>query len=117
MASPRRRCARSTSRRYPCAACPPRRTWPPSASSSALPPLATSQARPSASTAMSSISEARPTQRLVARHFARLMPLLGAGYILNFLDRTNIALAKSALQHDVGSSPAAYGLGAGLFFL
>ena len=66
---------------------------------------------------MSSISEARPTQRLVDRNFARLMPLLVAGYILNFLDRTNIALAKSALQHDVGSSPAAYGLGAGLFFL
>jgi MFS family permease len=54
---------------------------------------------------------------LIDRNFARLMPLLVAGYILNFLDRTNIALAKSALQADVGISPAAYGLGAGLFFL
>jgi len=49
--------------------------------------------------------------------FRKLMPLLVAGYILNFLDRTNIALAKAALQTDVGISPAAYGLGAGLFFL
>jgi MFS family permease len=56
-------------------------------------------------------------RRLIDRNFARLMPLLVAGYILNFLDRTNIALAKSALQTDVGISPAAYGLGAGLFFL
>jgi MFS family permease len=54
---------------------------------------------------------------LIDRNFARLMPLLVAGYILNFLDRTNIALAKAALQHDVGISPAAYGVGAGLFFL
>jgi MFS family permease len=49
--------------------------------------------------------------------FARLMPLLVAGYVLNFLDRSNIALAKAALQVDVGISAAAYGLGAGLFFL
>ena len=56
-------------------------------------------------------------RRINTLMFARLMPLLVAGYILNFLDRTNIALAKSAMQHDVGISPAAYGLGAGLFFL
>ncbi|MGZ3343352.1 MAG: MFS transporter [Caulobacteraceae bacterium] len=56
-------------------------------------------------------------QRLIDRNFMRLMPLLVFGYILNFLDRTNIALAKSALQHDVGISPVIYGFGAGLFFL
>jgi MFS family permease len=58
--------------------------------------------------------EARRVNTLM---FVRLMPLLVAGYILNFLDRTNIALAKAALQEHVGISPAAYGLGAGLFFL
>jgi MFS family permease len=74
---------------------------------------------------MSSISEAAladPATTTEARRvntlmFVRLMPLLVAGYILNFLDRTNIALAKAALQEHVGISPAAYGLGAGLFFL
>jgi MFS family permease len=55
--------------------------------------------------------------RIVERMFRRLMPLLVFGYILNFLDRTNISLAKAALQADVGISAAAYGLGAGLFFL
>ena len=49
--------------------------------------------------------------------FIKLMPLLIAAYILSFLDRTNIALAKHQLDVDLGISAAAYGLGAGLFFL
>jgi len=49
--------------------------------------------------------------------FAKLMPLLIAAYVLSFLDRTNIALAKHHLDVDLGISAAAYGLGAGLFFL
>jgi len=49
--------------------------------------------------------------------FRKLMPLLVIGYVLSFLDRTNIALAKQQLEIDLGISAAAYGLGAGLFFL
>ncbi|MFJ3485529.1 MFS transporter [Pseudomonas sp. NPDC090202] len=49
--------------------------------------------------------------------FIKLMPLLIAAYVLSFLDRTNIALAKHHLDVDLGISAAAYGLGAGLFFL
>ncbi|WP_268800531.1 MFS transporter [Pseudomonas huanghezhanensis] len=49
--------------------------------------------------------------------FTKLMPLLIAAYVLSFLDRTNIALAKHQLDIDLGISAAAYGLGAGLFFL
>ena len=49
--------------------------------------------------------------------FVKLMPLLIAAYVLSFLDRTNIALAKHQLDIDLGISAAAYGLGAGLFFL
>ncbi|VVO44225.1 MFS transporter [Pseudomonas fluorescens] len=49
--------------------------------------------------------------------FFKLMPLLIAAYVLSFLDRTNIALAKHHLDIDLGISAAAYGLGAGLFFL
>lgn len=68
---------------------------------------------------MSNISDGHSAdaRRLINRNFMRLMPLLIFGYILNFLDRTNIALAKAAMQTDVGLSPAVYGLGAGLFFL
>ncbi|MGW1844174.1 MFS transporter [Streptomyces sp. NPDC001966] len=51
------------------------------------------------------------------RNLRRLMPLLLAAYIMSFLDRTNIGLAKERLEVDLGISAAAYGLGAGLFFL
>jgi len=47
----------------------------------------------------------------------RLMPLLVVVYVISFLDRTNIALAKHSMGIDLGLSAAAYGLGAGLFFL
>ena len=54
---------------------------------------------------------------LNARIFRRLMPLLVLSYVISFIDRTNIALAKSHIEVDLGISAAAYGLGAGLFFL
>src|SRR5471030_1602787 len=47
----------------------------------------------------------------------KLMPLLVIVYVISFLDRTNIALAKHSMSVDLGLSAAAYGLGAGLFFL
>jgi len=47
----------------------------------------------------------------------RLMPLLMLVYIISFLDRTNISMAKDRLEVDLGITAAAYGLGAGLFFL
>lgn len=47
----------------------------------------------------------------------RLMPLLILAYVISFIDRTNIALAKAQMSIDLGLSSAAYGLGAGLFFL
>lgn len=50
-------------------------------------------------------------------NFRKLMPLLIAAYVIAFIDRTNIGLAKSHLAADVGISAAAYGLGAGLFFV
>jgi len=59
----------------------------------------------------------RDPQQLTRLMFRKLMPLLIAAYVLSFLDRTNIALAKHQLDVDLGISAAAYGLGAGLFFL
>ena len=51
------------------------------------------------------------------RAMARLIPLMCAIYFMSYLDRTNVALAKAALNADLGISAAAYGLGAGIFFL
>lgn len=47
----------------------------------------------------------------------RLLPVLGIAYFMSYVDRTNVALAKTALAADIGISAAAFGLGAGLFFL
>ena len=47
----------------------------------------------------------------------RLIPLMCAIYFMSYLDRTNVALAKARLAADLGISAAAYGLGAGIFFL
>lgn len=47
----------------------------------------------------------------------RLMPFIMLCYLFAFLDRTNISIAKEQLQIDLGLSAAAYGLGAGLFFV
>jgi MFS family permease len=47
----------------------------------------------------------------------RLMPFLVLCYVISYLDRANIAFAKLQFMGDLGFSEAAYGLGAGLFFL
>lgn len=46
----------------------------------------------------------------------RILPLLCLGYVAAYLDRINVSFAALQLNQDLGLSPAAYGLGAGLFF-
>ncbi len=58
-----------------------------------------------------------PSAATLSKVSKKLLPLLIAIYILCFLDRTNIGLAKGDLEVDLGIGAAAYGLGAGLFFL
>ena len=45
------------------------------------------------------------------------MPVLMLCYILNYLDRSNIGLAKLAFMKDLGMPDAAYGLAGGAFYL
>ena len=59
-------------------------------------------------------SPADATYRMIAW---RIMPILFAGFILNFLDRSNIAFAKLHMQSDLSLSDTVYGLGAGIFFI
>ena len=66
-----------------------------------------------APTAESDVVHARATRKV----FLRLVPLLMAAYFMAFVDRTNVGLAKNALEIDAGINAAAYGLGAGLFFI
>lgn len=48
---------------------------------------------------------------------ARLIPLLMLCYVAAFLDRVNVGFAKLTMLGDLGFSEAAYGFGAGLFFV
>ncbi|MEO7466703.1 MAG: MFS transporter [Sphingobium limneticum] len=47
----------------------------------------------------------------------RLMPFLGLLYLVAYIDRQNVSFAKLQMVGDLGMSEAAYGLGAGLFFI
>ncbi|MEX1908824.1 MFS transporter [Janibacter sp. Y6] len=56
-------------------------------------------------------------ERATKKALTRLVPLLMAAYFMAFVDRTNVGLAKTSLEVDAGIDAAAYGLGAGLFFI
>ena len=47
----------------------------------------------------------------------RLLPFLFLLYVVAYLDRVNIAFAATGLQRDLGMNAAAYGFGAGIFFV
>jgi MFS transporter, ACS family, tartrate transporter len=47
----------------------------------------------------------------------RLIPLVTLMYVISYLDRVNIGFAAGTMNVDLGISSAAYGLGAGLFFI
>ena len=47
----------------------------------------------------------------------RLIPLLGLVYLVAYIDRQNVSYAKLQMATDIGLSEAAFGFGAGLFFL
>jgi sugar phosphate permease len=54
---------------------------------------------------------------LYARLNFRLLPFLLLCYLFAYLDRVNVGFAKLQMQSDLGFSDAAYGVGAGIFFL
>jgi MFS transporter, ACS family, tartrate transporter len=53
----------------------------------------------------------------IARITRRLIPFLCLLFIVNYLDRTNVAMAKLRLSSDLQLDDAAYGWGTGLFFI
>lgn len=46
----------------------------------------------------------------------RLLPFLFLLYVLNFLDRSNVALAALQMNRDLSFSASAFGFGSGIFF-
>jgi D-galactonate transporter len=47
----------------------------------------------------------------------RIIPLCLLAYVISFIDRSNIGMAKLQFMEDLKFSEAVYGLGAGLFFI
>jgi MFS family permease len=58
-----------------------------------------------------------PLDMAAAKVARRVVPLFVIMLICNQLDRGNVAYAQQHLEADVGIGAAAYGLGAGLFFI
>ncbi|WP_259460388.1 MFS transporter [Pseudarthrobacter phenanthrenivorans] len=56
-------------------------------------------------------------ERTLRKVRRRIMPLIVLLYFIAYLDRNNVGFAKLTMSEDIGLSAAAYGLGAGIFFL
>ncbi len=58
-----------------------------------------------------------PQARTVSKIRRRILPYVFLLYIVAFLDRANVAFAKINMSADLGFSEAAFGFGAGIFFI
>src|SRR6201992_974411 len=56
-------------------------------------------------------------QRVIRKVMLRLIPFLIVCYFVAYLDRVNVGFAKLHMNQALGLSEAAFGLGAGLFFI
>lgn len=55
--------------------------------------------------------------RILKKVAWRLLPFLGLLYFTAYLDRVNVGFAALTMNRDIGLSAAAYGAGAGIFFI
>src|ERR1700722_2866321 len=56
-------------------------------------------------------------KRVISKVTWRFVPLLITAAFLAYLDRVNVSFAAITMNADIGLSAAAYGFGAGVFFL
>jgi ACS family tartrate transporter-like MFS transporter len=56
-------------------------------------------------------------ERALSKVRKRLLPLLFSLYIVAYLDRINVGFAALQMNREIGLSQAAFGFGAGIFFL
>jgi ACS family tartrate transporter-like MFS transporter len=71
---------------------------------------------------MTTVSEPAGTlgdlgERTLRKVRRRIMPLIVLLYFIAYLDRNNVGFAKLTMSEDIGLSAAAFGLGAGIFFV
>lgn len=64
-----------------------------------------------------SANQAPPLAAAVAKVRRRVLPLLVVMFVVNYLDRVNVGFIKTPLAAELGIDAAAFGFGAGLFFI
>lgn len=62
-------------------------------------------------------TEMSVSERTYRKVYWRILPFLALCYMFAYLDRINVGFAKLQMQDAINLSDAAYGLGAGVFFL
>ena len=68
-------------------------------------------------TMMPITNELEIARTTLARTRTRLLPVLVALFLFNWIDRANVSIAALQMNRDLHFSAAAYGLGAGIFFI
>src|SRR5829696_6001162 len=63
------------------------------------------------------IPDTASEQAVFRKVVLRIVPFLMLCYVISYLDRVNVGFAKLQMSSDLGFSEAAFGLGAGLFFI
>lgn len=63
------------------------------------------------------ISPVAPLDRARRKAYWRLLPLVFIAYVIAYIDRTNVAIAKLTMAVDLGFDNAVFGLAAGIFFV
>jgi MFS transporter, ACS family, tartrate transporter len=58
----------------------------------------------------------RAEARVLAKLIRRIIPFLFICYVISYLDRVNVGFAALTMNRDIGLTPTAFGIGAGLFF-
>lgn len=71
----------------------------------------------SARTTQPASADASQEQRIIGMLTRKLMPFLALIYVVAYIDRSVVGFAKLHMNAAVGIGDAAYGLGAGLFFV
>lgn len=66
---------------------------------------------------LSTALETQQTAAVYRKVILRLLPFLFLAYGLNTIDRLNVSFAKLRMAEDIALTDAAYGIGAGIFYL
>lgn len=68
-------------------------------------------------TSISAMDDGADSKSAISKVKRHVLPLFVIMFIVNYIDRVNIGFVRAHMEHDLGIGAAAYGLGAGLFFI